>query len=74
MGFDDTGDASEVVRHCKKWRMLLKFKRLNDKHFSKCKNIKQPTHLDRLEMDIVSESVRPELKLANSESRRETGA
>lgn len=26
-----------------------------------------------LEMDIVSESVLPELKLANSESRRETG-
>lgn len=34
---------------------------------------KTSTHADMLEIDIVSESVRPELKLANSESRRETG-
>lgn len=31
------------------------------------------TYVDILEIDIVSESVRPELKLASSESRRETG-
>jgi hypothetical protein len=37
----------------------------NQKHVS--------THAEMLEIDIVSESVRPELKLANSESRRETG-
>lgn len=35
-------------------------------------NIKN-TYFDMLEIDIVSESVRPELKLASSESRRETG-
>lgn len=35
---------------------------------------RKSTHVvDMLEMDIVSESVRPELKLASSESRRETG-
>lgn len=34
---------------------------------------RKTTHFDMLEIDIVSESVRPELKLANSESRRETG-
>lgn len=43
-------------------------------NFEKWKNKKLITHVvDMLEMDIVSESVRPELRLANSESRRETG-
>lgn len=39
----------------------------------KKKERKTSTHADMLEIDIVSESVLPELKLANSESRRETG-
>lgn len=43
-------------------------------NLEKWKNKKLITHVvDMLEMDIVSESVRPELRLANSESRRETG-
>lgn len=35
--------------------------------------IKRTHVVDMLEMDIVSESVRPELRLASSESRLETG-
>lgn len=31
------------------------------------------THVEMLDRDIVSESVRPELRLACSESRRDTG-
>lgn len=36
-------------------------------------NQNKSTYTDMLEIDIVSESARPELKLACSESRRETG-